>query len=893
MPPEQDHPSTQDPDVLPRGASIGRYVVLGLVGRGGMGDVYAAYDPELDRKIAVKLLRARTSAGQSTSEGRARLLREAQAIAKLSHPNVVVVYDVGTFGEAVFIAMEFIDGDTVRYWLNASKRDWREVLRVFVAAGRGLAAAHDAGLVHRDFKPDNVMVGHDDKVRVMDFGLARQTGVTDPFPVATPDAVAAELAKSGDLPLEPVMSSLGDGVPHPIASGTKRPTKSAAVDVDVTRVVPAPIGRKSPTQSTRILLDSAASPRALEANLTQTGAMLGTPAYMAPEQFASKPGDARTDQFSFCVALYESVYGERPFEGKSFMALMASVAKGVVREAPEGTKVPSWVRRVILRGLLPSAADRHPSMTALLDALEKDPSVAHRRWAAGAATAVMAAGMVIGAARTLEARHSPCEGGALKLAGVWEPSPATTPRKDAIHAAFRATGKTYAEKTFETVRRALDKYTAAWTSTYTDACEATAVRGEQSPEVLDLRMSCLQGRLDSVKAVTDLFAHADGNTVEKAASVVDGLGELGRCSDIPVLRAVVKPPDDPATKARVEKIKPKLARVKALTDAGHVSEALALARPLADEARAIGYQPLSAQALHRLAEVSTRPAEMAALTEEAVWDAQSGGDDEMVAEAAVNLIFVVGYRQGDAKQARVWSELADATLRRLGGHALWRAWLVNNRGVIAISEGRYSEALTAVLESVRLKEQILGKDHPDVAISLGNAAYVLSKLHRPEEALVYSERALAIDEKTFGVDHPSTALQLSNQADLLNLLGRFSEADGLGRRALAIWEREAGGDSPLVAVALTSIGRSSLGLGNAREAALTLERAYSVRRNSDPERFNLAETEFLLAQALWPKLASRQRAINLAVEAKGHYIRVPDAEAAAEVTRWLAVHDTY
>src|ERR1043165_942060 len=153
---EQDGSSkTELPDVLPRGAAIGRYVVLSLVGRGGMGDVYAAYDPELDRKVAVKLLRARSSAGQGTSEGKTRLLREAQAIAKLSHPNVVTVYDVGTFGDAVFIAMEFIEGDTVRYWMHAGERGWRDVLQVYVAAGRGLAAAHDAGIVHRDFKPDN------------------------------------------------------------------------------------------------------------------------------------------------------------------------------------------------------------------------------------------------------------------------------------------------------------------------------------------------------------------------------------------------------------------------------------------------------------------------------------------------------------------------------------------------------------------------------------------------------------------------------------------------------------------------------------------------------------------------------------------------------------------
>src|SRR6188768_45960 len=164
---------------LVRGASIGRYVVLGLVGRGGMGEVYAAYDPELDRKVAVKLLRVKPGAGVSLAEGRARTLREAQAIARLSHPNVVVVYDVGTFRDQVFIAMEFVEGNTVTYWLQAATRSWQEIVKVFMAAGRGLAAAHDKGLVHRDFKPDNVMVGRDTQVRVMDFGLARQMTAAD------------------------------------------------------------------------------------------------------------------------------------------------------------------------------------------------------------------------------------------------------------------------------------------------------------------------------------------------------------------------------------------------------------------------------------------------------------------------------------------------------------------------------------------------------------------------------------------------------------------------------------------------------------------------------------------------------------------------------------------
>src|SRR3954462_13336404 len=174
---------------LAKGATLGRYVILGLLGRGGMGEVYAAFDPELDRKIAIKLLRARPGTGADASQGRPRLLREAQAIARLSHPNVVVVYDVGTFEEKVFIAMEFVEGHTAGYWTHSQHRTWQETLKVYMAAGRGLAAAHGKGLVHRDFKPDNVMVSRDGQVRVMDFGLARQAEK----PVATNGGAGAKM----------------------------------------------------------------------------------------------------------------------------------------------------------------------------------------------------------------------------------------------------------------------------------------------------------------------------------------------------------------------------------------------------------------------------------------------------------------------------------------------------------------------------------------------------------------------------------------------------------------------------------------------------------------------------------------------------------------------------
>ncbi len=330
-----------------RGEAIGRYMVIAKVGAGGMGVVFAAYDPELDRKVALKLLRFDAA---DLSHSHERLQREAQALAKLDHPNVVAVYDVGIHAGQLFVAMEFIEGQTLGAWLASAEpssssgsvrssssssgrgglergprpalRPWREVVEVFAAAGRGLAAAHEAGMVHRDFKPDNVMLGADGRVRVMDFGLAR-----------------AEQRESQG----------------PAEGSAQRGT-----------------------------LDS----------MTRTGAMMGTPGYMSLEQFEGRKVDARSDQFSFCVALYEALYGERPFAADSVAALVFALSVGDIREPPRKTKVPSWVRAVVVRGLAKEPAERHESMRALLDALADDPVARRRR--RGAWTG-LAAGLVAGA----------------------------------------------------------------------------------------------------------------------------------------------------------------------------------------------------------------------------------------------------------------------------------------------------------------------------------------------------------------------------------------------------------------------------------------------------------------------------------------------------------------
>ncbi|MCY1069378.1 serine/threonine-protein kinase [Nannocystis sp. RBIL2] len=284
--------------------TIGPYQVLKLLGEGGMGVVYAAYDDKLERKVALKLIRG---AALQRPQGRARTLREARALARLSHPNVVHVYQVGEVDDEVFVAMEFLTGPTLRAWLATQPRSWREVLTVFRQAGEGLAAAHRQGVVHRDFKPANVIVGDDGRVRVVDFGLAH----------------------------------FGDSEALPELPAAR----------EVTDVL-----------------------------LTQTGAVLGTPAYMAAEQFAGARGDAKTDQYSFCAALYEALYGQRPFVGADVQALATAVAEGRVRSPKSGQEVPAWLHRVVLRGLQPDPAARWPSMDALLAALQAtDTQVRARR----------------------------------------------------------------------------------------------------------------------------------------------------------------------------------------------------------------------------------------------------------------------------------------------------------------------------------------------------------------------------------------------------------------------------------------------------------------------------------------------------------------------------------
>ncbi len=310
----------------PELARVGRYSILCRIGEGGMSVVYRAYDPELDRQVAVKLLRPDDP---DDHEGSARLVREARAMAKISHPNVAHVYDAGIASGVVYVAMELIEGPSLERWTAEMIRPWTEIVRMYLQAGRGLAAAHAAGLVHRDFKPDNVMVGLDGRPRVLDFGLARPA------------------------PLDPDDELLIDDDELLVADNEFTALSGEGED----RLEPA--ARRSSGSLEVGRFD-------LQYDVTRSGLISGTPAYMAPEQHRGEPGGAAADQFAFCVALWEALYRCRPFVGRNYVELSEAILTGRISPVPRGTHVPVWLQRLLERGLASEPRDRHPSVQSLL-----------------------------------------------------------------------------------------------------------------------------------------------------------------------------------------------------------------------------------------------------------------------------------------------------------------------------------------------------------------------------------------------------------------------------------------------------------------------------------------------------------------------------------------------
>ncbi|HEY0987831.1 MAG TPA: serine/threonine-protein kinase, partial [Kofleriaceae bacterium] len=729
------------------GACLGRYTVRSQLGSGGMGEVYAAHDPELDRLVAVKVVRA--GIGSSSPEARMRFQREAQAMARLNHPNVVSVYDVGTIGGRTFVAMELVDGPTLAAWL-AEPRDVREIVDVLAQAGRGLAAAHAAGLTHRDFKPSNVMLG--ERVRVVDFGLAR--------PVEGDDSA-----------------------------------------------------------------DSGATP--LSATVTHSGGVVGTPAYMAPEQRTRAEWSALSDQYSFAVVLHEAVTGARP------------------GESPAGPRaLPAWLRPVLDRALQPRPEDRFPSMDALLARLERSRHRTRRRWiAASAGVAVVAVGASV-AWRT--GASDPCTGAEARMAGIWD-----EPRRAQVHAAFDATHLPFAQLTWDQVSAALDRYRQDWLASHVERCRATRVEGRQSDALLDLQMGCLERRRSLVHELTQVWIDGtDRRALARAGDAASSLPSIADCAQDKALLERAPLPGDPAAVARIGQIRTDLDRVRALWFAGRIDDARKQIAPVVDAADATGWVPVRAEARYlagRTASSLSLPAAEPELIE-ANKLAADAHDDRLAAEARVDLVDHLAFDERSAERALLVAQLADAAVARAGNDPRQRSKLLRYRGdaleaagkladarqtfgeahafavrafgagsyealrnltklaSIARTMGNNDEARKLGEDSLAGMSALVGTEHPSVVTILNEIGAAASNQDDYETAARYYGRALEISERIFGPDSLGTATMLNNTGEVEIRRGHLDEAQRRLERSLAIRERLLGKDHPQIALTLHSLG---------------------------------------------------------------------------------------
>ena len=754
------------------GETVGRYIVLDSLGEGGMGAVCLAYDPKLDRKVALKFLR------RGMANWETRLIREAQAMAHLPHPNIVPVHDVGEHHGLFFIAMEYVDGATVAQWLKERRRSVREIVDVFVAAGRGIAAAHAAGLIHRDVKPSNLLIGKDGRVLVTDFGLVRSS---------TPRAA------SGGEP------SAGDD-----AAASAAAAAAAVADPD------------SPT-SVRL----AASSSGGEA-LTRAGTILGTPSFMAPEQFQEGATvDERTDQFSFCVSLYRALYGEAPFEERVD-------GVGALRPPPEGRRVPRYLRRILLRGLSLDPAARHPSMTALLAALEHDPALARRR-ALGATAVLLAIAAGITAWRIDRRQRSQvCAGADEQLAEAW-----SAQRRQALAAAFTGTGLPWAPRVLVRTAALIDDYGRRWSAMRREACEATRVRGDQSEELLDLRVECLDDRRAELRSLVDQLIAGDRGVLEHAVPAAQSLTSVDECADARLLKEPMRLPMAASRRADIGALRLRLAQARGLFDTGQYAAALALVDAVVAQARPFAFRPLDAEAAYQRGQLLERSGDdkgaRVALTD-ALIAAEEGRHDLVAGEAATELVRVLANGEPHFDEALAWSRHAQAWIGRMNGNDRLLSSLEYNLGILYFRMGKYDLARTHDERAVALRERLLGPDHPEVAAALGELANVYEAQGQRERAAEIQRRVLATTEKQLGPDHPDVAAGLVNIAAALGNQGRFDEALALYQRALAIFRRAYPPDHPFTATCLANLGEAQAGLGRLDDALASEERALAMRR---------------------------------------------------------------
>jgi eukaryotic-like serine/threonine-protein kinase len=728
-----------------RQVTIGRYRIQRDLGAGGMGQVVLAFDPTLERNVALKLI---APARTRSAEARQRIVAEARAMAQLSDPHVAQVYEVDEIDGRLFVAIEYVDGEDLRAWLASAPRSWREIAEIFLQAGRGLVAAHAKGIIHRDFKPDNVVLDRDGRARVVDFGLASAAAVA--------------------------------------------PTE-AAVDEDRSwRGVPG---------------------------ITRTGDRVGTPDYMAPEQWDGGHVDAASDQFAFCVATFEAIAGRSPFVAEADAPRPAH-RLGV--QAPWPRSAPRWLYRALLRGLQVDPAARWPDMSALLRAI--DPVRRRRR--------IVSATMVIGVAAlsaiTIVAAHDPCRDADAPVVALWGDE-----QRAAVIAAATAADPTWGERSGQQLAARLDGYAASWSTAARAAC-SVASDGDRRVQTTT---GCLaHGRRRFADTIDEAVGQAPAQWVSAVARA-ELLPDAASCADAPALSAYATSADAPAPDAEVATVASIAAAEKHLGEMIVRGEptvyttAIARGREAAEvaiaTAEAAQHEPLLARALlvaARLELGEGDPSRTEAMLRRASAVAQRCGDAPTAAAIAVELVYAISRERERFREADDLASEAAGMIAALGDPPLLRARLAAHRAsaIAHAAEADHAAAVELHRAAASLVRETLGDAHPATIVAEGNIGAALNYAERPREAEQTLLGALATAERSWGEEHPRTALLIGTLGLARMRLGELDAAEHDLRRSLRVREATLGRDHPQVDDARFNLASVLRRRGEHAEAAALL-----------------------------------------------------------------------
>jgi serine/threonine protein kinase/tetratricopeptide (TPR) repeat protein len=784
--------------------TIGRHRLVRRIGSGGGGVVYEAVDTLLGRRLALKLLHMPADP-HAARRRRARIEREARALACLGHPNVIAIYDVGSADDTPYLATELVAGTDFSAWLRARPRSHAAIVAVILQAAQGLAAAHGAGLVHRDVKPSNILVGDDGRTRVADFGLARtdRAGTADAHEPSTADGAVA---------------------------------------------------------------------RTTEGPCTEAGALLGTPAYMAPEQRDGGDVDGRADIYSLCVTLFEAIHGVHPFAARR-PARHDGWAYDARRLVAYRRLVPMRLAAAIERGLETDPALRWPSMAALVDELQR--VLTRRRWRLLLLLPALAAGSLLAVAPR---QPSPsCDDVEAEIQSVWNDD-----RRRSLVAVLDRSAAAHATTTERTVVRGLDDYRDDWRDVAYEACAATRSDPARADELANVR-ACLGRRAVQVSTLLDEIDGGDVRRIDASVDAVTALPPPRRCMS-----------RDAASIEDGEPAWMRLDHADVLRQLGELAGAEAIAREVLAHADSIGSDRLRAEAGYRLGHISISvhdPRTAADVLSAAHWAAQASGTDEIAASTAADLMLVHDMLLRDRIAGSRWRRHAESALARIPAPSRAHGEFWFNVATCHREHQEYSEMLDAARRAAALDLEELGAEHPaTVASSLrqaeasielgrfGEANRLLAQIARiqadrlgalhPARAHTASAQglaayragdfdtavrrhgeAIAIKRAAFGEEHPETIAPSFNLAQALFELGEYGLADRQLADALPIAVGAFGPDHPRVGVMHAVLAKTAVASGELERAGLHAQRAASIiEASSGRSHIDWARVEVTLAE---------------------------------------------